>query len=439
MTQKGHQAFFVGGVVRNKFLKRDSDNLDIATDATPDEVEKILDKAKIKSKTVGKQYGTILTVIDSIPIEITTFRSEGRYSDKRHPDQVNYIDSYIIDAKRRDFTINALYEDPIKKQIYDPTGGLKDIKRKLIKFVGDPKKRIDEDALRMLRGVRLATQLGFKFEKNTFAAIKTRAKYIQEISGERIKTELDKILLSGHPTEGVRLLAEVGLLKFILPELVLLKNVFHKSKKFHLEGSVFEHTMLVVKYLTSKKLELLYAGLFHDIGKVIKPVRVFKHSEWRNSFRGHDKASVEIFLKFATKYKFSKQSRDEISWLIGHHDDWRNFIDTKLKTKIQFVSNPNFLSLLELIRADEAGNLRLNKTDHVSQAREVLYSETRKLLKKIATTKNLQAKLSDGELIMKYSKLKPGRELGVKIQEVKVQIILGKIKTEAQLRTYLRT
>ncbi len=206
LQSKGFQVFWVGGIVRDMMLKRSSDNVDIATDALPDEVEKIF--KQYKAKPIGKQFGSILVIIDDVKVEITTFRSEGRYSNRRHPDQVSFIKDYLQDAKRRDFTINALYFDPIKKELYDPTNGLKDLERKLIRFVGDPKKRIDEDALRMLRAVRLATQLGFKLEKNTFAAIKTRAKYIQTLNQNQIRKELVKI-------KGTELLKSTGLFRFL--------------------------------------------------------------------------------------------------------------------------------------------------------------------------------------------------------------------------------
>ena len=274
LQAQAFQAFWVGGIVRNqligKKLKVKSDNIDIASDATPDQVERILNQAKVHNKPVGKKFGSILAIVDGEKIEITTFRSEGRYSDNRHPDRVEFIQDYLIDAKRRDFTINALYFDPIKKQLYDPVGGISNLKSRILKFVGDPKKRIDEDALRMLRGVRLATQLGFKLEKNSFAAIKTRAKYIQGISGERIKAELDKILLSKNRVSGLRLLQASGLLRFIAPEISALNKVSHKSKTYHLEGNVFEHTLLVLEALKKKNLPLMYSAIFHDSGKVSK-------------------------------------------------------------------------------------------------------------------------------------------------------------------------
>ncbi len=208
LQQNSFQAFWVGGVVRDILLKYKSDNIDIATDALPDEVEKILRKAKIRYGALGKHFGTIMAIVKKVPVEITTFRTEGRYSNKRHPDKIVFIKDFLQDAKRRDFTINALYFDPVTKEFFDPTNGIKDLGLKLIRFIGDPKKKIDEDALRMLRGVRLATQLNFKLEKNTFAAIKTRAKYIQGLSINQINKETEKI-------SDENLLKQTGLMKFI--------------------------------------------------------------------------------------------------------------------------------------------------------------------------------------------------------------------------------
>src|SRR3989344_9414927 len=312
LQTQGFQAFWVGGIVRNILLKRESDNIDIATDATPDQIENVLNQAEIKTKPVGKEFGSILAIVDTFKIEITTFRAEGRYSDNRHPDKVEFIREYLDDAKRRDFTINALYFDPVKKELYDPTGGIKDLGLKLLRFVGDPKKRIDEDGLRMLRGVRLATQLQFKLEKNSFAAIKTRAKYIQYISGERVKAELDKILLSDNRSEGIRLLEKISLLKFISPDLDNMKKVFSTSKIFHLEGDKLTHSLMVADALKIKDLELIYAALFHDVGKV--EIRTKPGHKWIDVFLEHIEAGIKIFEKFAVLMKFSVQSRDKVIW-----------------------------------------------------------------------------------------------------------------------------
>ena len=431
------QAFWVGGVVRNILLKRESDNIDIATDATPDEIEDVLNRAKITHKPVGKQFGSILAIVKGWKIEITTFRAEGRYSDKRHPDEVTYIRAYIRDAARRDFTINALYLDPVKKMVYDPVNGISNLESRILKFVGDPKKRLEEDALRMLRGVRLATQLGFKLERNSFAAIKTRAKYIQGISGERIKAELDKILLSPNRVEGIRLLDQVGLLKFIIPELPEAKKYNHHSRFYHLEGDVFTHTLLVLEYIPDNDLILAYAALFHDTGKVYTRIRKLKDEGWVYGYHGHEPVSHRLFLKFAVRLKFSRQERDLVAWLIEHHGEaglWEKYSDTK---KISYALHPDFPSLLLLWRADSMGGHKQLPDGSIGPIEPKRYREGLRVLKSIRQVRRLIEKLANGDMIMKYSNFKPSRELGQKILDVKVQIILGKIKNVSDLKKRL--
>jgi tRNA nucleotidyltransferase (CCA-adding enzyme) len=406
LQDQGFKAFWVGGVVRDNLLKKQSDNLDIATDATPDQVERILKENKIYNKPVGKQFGSILAIVDGQKIEIITFRKEARYSDKRHPDQVEFIKDFLDDAKRRDFTINAFYFDPIKKELYDPANGMKDLKGKLLRFVGDPRKRIDEDALRMLRGVRLATQLDFKLEKNSFAAIKTRAKYIQGVSGERIKAELDKILNSSNSEVGLRLLHQLGLLKFISLELDSLTKVFHKSKIYHLEGDGFTHALLVLKALKVNNLMLKYAALFHDVGKINTAKKVLKSEGSVNSFKGHEQESLDIFGKFATKLKFSRLETKIISWLIQHHDEKMDFYDMSEEQKVKFAFQPNFYLLLDLWQADLNGNL-VNGThnDWFRKPRFEAYTIGLKLLKVISKKTELIKQLANGKVIMKFSNL----------------------------------
>ena len=352
---------------------------------------------------------------------------------------MEFIQDYLIDAKRRDFTINALYFDPIKKQLYDPVGGISNLKSRILKFVGDPKKRIDEDALRMLRGVRLATQLGFKLEKNSFAAIKTRAKYIQGISGERIKAELDKILLSKNRVSGLRLLQASGLLRFIAPEISALNKVSHKSKTYHLEGNVFEHTLLVLEALKKKNLPLMYSAIFHDSGKVSTGKKVLKNGQKVYSFKGHIEQSGLIFDKFAKRLKFSRLHKNLIDWLIKHHEERRKFFELSDAGKVRHAMHKNFPSLLDLWQADMHGNKISPANDFYRKPSFTAYLIGLKLHKKLALKFFLMEKLAKGDLIMKYSKLKPGRELGQKIQDVKVHIVLGRIKNEKDLKKYLGT
>lgn len=432
------QAFWVGGIIRNILLKRKSNDIDIATDAKPDDIEKILQAADFNTKPVGKKFGSILAIVDGFQIEITTFRAESRYSDRRHPDLVQFIEKYFEDAKRRDFTVNALYFDPIKKEMYDPTSGLKDLKGKLMRFVGDPKKRIDEDALRMLRGVRFATQLGFKIEKNSFAAIKTRAKYIQEVSGERIKAELDKILLSENRVEGIKLLDKIGLLKFIIPEIEPLKTFTHRSKLYHLEGNMFDHTMLALSQTKSKDLNLVYALLFHDIGKPLVGKKIQKAEGLVISTKGHADVSAGIFLKFSKKLKFSRKSRDTAEWLIKNHMLQTNFWEMRPGKQIKVVSHPAFALLLEHWSCDHHGTIRAESFGDHDVKFEKSLRAGRKLLQSLKTAEPLLKKLASGELIMKYGNLKSGPAVGQKINRVKTQIILGKIRNEKDLQTYLK-
>ena len=441
LHQENFAAFWVGGVVRNFLLHKNSDNLDIATSALPDQVEQILSRAGIKTKPVGKKFGSILALPQSQKIEITTFRSEGRYSDNRHPDRVVFVDTYTEDAKRRDFTVNALYFDPVEQILLDPTGGLKHLSAGILKFVGDPKKRIDEDALRMMRGVRLSTQLGFKLERNAFAAIKTRAKYIQNISGERVRTELDKILLSENRVPGLKLLDETGLLKFIIPEMEKLKKVRYDSKLQHLEGDMFTHSLAAVEFLRQPAdLRLVYAVLFHDIGKIVKPITIVdpETGEKRLSYRGHIQKSGEIFLNFAKRFKFSRaDSRIIFSLIIRHDDRSLKFANRPKTDQIRYLLGPNMDMLLEVWRADSLANLRRINGRLVNRV-SPQYLAAKKLAAEIKSSQKLIDKLARGDLIMKFSKLQPGRGLGQKIEEVALAIVLGLIKSEFDLKKFLR-
>ncbi|MBI2355619.1 MAG: CCA tRNA nucleotidyltransferase [Candidatus Doudnabacteria bacterium] len=437
LHREGHQTFFVGGFVRDFLLRRKSDNLDVTTSARPEQVEKVLRELDLPVKRVGKQWGTLLTIVKSVPIEITTFRSEGKYSDKRHPDKVNFIKDYREDAKRRDFTINALYFNPIKRELLDPVGGLRDMKARLIRFVGDPKKRIDEDHLRMLRAVRFSAQFGFKLEKNSFAAIKTRAKYIQGIPSERVKSELDKILLSKNRVQGMRLLDQVDLLKFLIPEFEPLKNFYHKSKHYHLEGSQFEHALLVLSGVKVRNINLFYAALLHDIGKPMVGQEAIKDEGQVISTKGHEQASREIFLGFARRLRFSRNDKEAVAWLIEHHGK-RSFLKMTPEEQAMYAFNENFNLLLDLWRADLEGNIMTSANEWYRRRSVRVLEIGSRFLRQINNKKTLIDKLAKGELIMKLSDLKPGRALGQKISEVKTQIVLGKIKNVKDLKAILQ-
>lgn len=439
LQQDDFKAFWVGGTVRSLLLNQKIDNLDIATSAKPDETELLMNKNGFNTKPLGKAFGTILVVTKFGPIEITTFRKEGRYLDRRHPETVTYIDDYNIDSTRRDFTINAMYYNPITKVILDPQNGQIDLQRKLLKFVGNPKQRIDEDALRMLRAVRFYTQLGFKIEKNSFAAIKTRAKYIQQISGERVKSEIDKILTSWNKSAGLRKLDELGILRFIMPEVTDLKKMWHKSKIYHLEGSVFEHTMLVAQNIKNGNPLLAYAALFHDTGKHLTAVPKKKEEGVVNSFPNHENISGDLFLNFAKRFKFSRKDTNLILWITQMHMKRISFVkDMSEDKKIQLASHKYFPELLELWKADAISKL-MRVDDKIIPALPYGYKEGIKLLRIINTKKKIVERLTDGKIIMRYAKIPPGPMIGRLKKIISKKIFSNEIKNRKDLIIFLKS
>jgi len=438
LHNKGYEAYFVGGTVRDMLISRVSDNIDIATNAVPDDVESILSKGNIKHKSVGRQFGTVLAIVSGFKIEITTFRSEGFYSDKRHPDKVEFIKDFRIDAGRRDFTVNAMYYDPVKNELSDPVGGLKDIKQKIIRFVGDPKKRIDEDYLRMLRAVRFSIQLGFKVEKNTFAAIKTRAKLIQDVSGERIKQEMDKILTSKGRADGLRLLEVTGLLKFIFPEIANLRGFSHKSVNYHLEGDMLDHTILALKNMYVPDKDLAYAVLFHDAGKPLV-ARPKKKAEGEViSTSGHDTVSARIFNKIAKKLAFSRESRQKIEWAIKNHSLRSPFMkDMKQAKKIRLVLHPYFPFMNELWKLDATANIKRAGTT-TEPGEPKAWKEGKRLLEIVKKSQPLISTIATGNFVLKNSGIKPGPGVGNIIEDLKIKIILGEIKNPGDAKFFLK-
>lgn len=438
LQQNGFKAFWVGGTVRSLVLNQPIDNLDIATSAHPEETERILNEKGFSTKPVGKAYGTILAAIKSGPIEITTFRREGKYIYRRRPEKVTYIDDYLEDSLRRDFTINAMYYNPVTKELFDPQGGQKDIARKLLRFVGDPRKRIDEDALRMLRGVRFYTELGFKIEKNSHAAIKTRAKYITQISGERVKQELDGILKSENRVQGFKMLDKLGLLRFIMPEVSSLKNVWHKSKHYHLEGSVFMHSLMTLENIKSGNHLLAYAALFHDSGKGQTAVPRKKEEGIVNSFPNHENVSADLFGEFSKRIKMGRKESDLVLWITKMHMKRISFTkDMSEDKKIQLASHKYFPELIELWRADALSNLR-KSDENIIPGIPIAYTEGMKMLAIIKSKKKLIEILTDGDLIMKYAKISSGPAVGKIKNVIRLKILSNEIKNKDDVKIFLR-
>ncbi|MDO5047628.1 MAG: HD domain-containing protein [Anaerococcus sp.] len=353
LNKEGFDAYLVGGAIRDYLLGREIFDIDIATSARPSDIEKVFYDKKLIS--IGKKFGTIKVVDGQFIYEITTFRADGPYIDQRHPKEVHFSKSLREDLLRRDFTINAMALG--KGGIIDPFSAGDDLKKKIIRAVGDPDIRIREDLLRSLRAVRFACQLDFAIEKNLKVAIKKHAKAINQISKERIRDEISKILLTKNPSRGLRLLEELGLLEEIFPEVSIMVGFDQKSSHHHLD--LFDHSLEVLDKLP-RDLALRLAGLFHDTGKPLTMV-IDENGEGR--FFGHQNLSADILEKRLRKLRFSNNLIKEAKTLVARHMDSANTYTKKsIRKLLRKLGEEGVLKLFDLQRADT----RSSKTPDLS-------------------------------------------------------------------------
>ncbi|MDQ0151248.1 CCA tRNA nucleotidyltransferase [Eubacterium multiforme] len=338
----GYEAYMVGGCIRDSLLSKNPKDYDIATSAPPSITESLFEK----TIPTGIKHGTITVLINNEPFEVTTYRTEGTYKDNRHPEEVSFVTNIKDDLSRRDFTINAFaYND--KEGLKDYFNGIEDLKNKIIRTVGDSNTRFNEDALRMLRAIRFSSQLGFSIEEKTLNAIIRNKSLIKNISLERIRDELSKILLSDNPRKGFLLLKECGILDIIIPELTPSID-FNQRNKYHHED-VFNHSLSVLEN-TPKDLTLRLAALFHDIGK---PECFFLDEKGNGRFFGHNNVSSDITKKILKRLRFDNKTIKNVSLLIKEHMNvLDNPSDAAIKRLINRVSLENINLLFSLQEAD---------------------------------------------------------------------------------------
>jgi len=353
LREAGYEAYFVGGCVRDKLLGFEpaEDDYDIVTSAPPQEVMRIFPH----TKPVGAQFGVVLVVEGGRAFEVATYRRERGYSDGRHPDEVSFSD-LREDALRRDFTINALYEDPFTGEVLDPVGGREDLKAGVVRAIGDPHIRFHEDKLRMLRAVRFAAWLGFSIEPHTWEALKALAPEVRSVSPERISDELRRLLTRKGRGRGVRLLHGSGLMAHILPEVEATAGV-PQPPEFHPEGDVLEHTALTLEHLRGAwspeyqppdpSWELALGALLHDVGKP----PTFQHTD-RIRFNRHEAVGAEIADGICRRLRTSNSVRERVVWLVKNHMVLKDIGNMRRSTKVRLFSHPGFPELLELHRAD---------------------------------------------------------------------------------------
>lgn len=339
----GHEALWVGGCVRDALLGIAAKDVDIATDATPDAVQRLWPEA---ASPVGAHFGVVLLRLGGVHIEVATYRTDGAYGDARHPDSVTF-GSRHDDAARRDFTINALYYDPLDETVFDPVGGIDDLRRGIVRAIGKPADRFREDALRLLRAVRFAARLQMRIHCDTLAAIRENAPAIERISAERIRDELVRILTQPHPDRGLQLLDETGLLECVLPEVAAMKNV-PQPARFHPEGDVFTHTVLSLRNLPSEpSVALALATLLHDVGK--PPTIEFAD---RIRFNQHNEQGADMADAICRRLRFSNALRARVVDLVAGHMRFMSVRDMRPGRLKQMLAQEHFDEHLALHRAD---------------------------------------------------------------------------------------
>lgn len=347
IEKNGYEAYLVGGVVRDYLLGIPPSDYDITTNALPDEIEKIF--SDVKMVDIGKKFGTILVIYKKREIEITTYRLDGKYVDGRRPDKVYFSDELGEDLKRRDFTINAMAYNP-KDKLKDLFGGIEDLESGLIRTVGNPIKRFEEDYLRILRGIRFAAQLNFEIEFETFEAGKKLSSKLEKVSKERIRDELFKILTSNNPKYGIELLRKTGLLEIILPELDRTIG-FDQNNPNH-DKDIYYHTLEVVEKVPNK-LELRLAALFHDLGKV---ETYSVDEEGIGHFYGHEEISKDLSIEILRRYNSPKVVIKRVASLVENHMIIYNGMkDRGKKRLISRMGERDVFDLLDLQIADRLG------------------------------------------------------------------------------------
>jgi poly(A) polymerase len=353
----GHTAYLVGGCVRDRLLGIPPKDFDISTSARPHDIVRYFPHSQI----VGAHFGVVRVNGDNGEhVEIATFRSEGAYSDGRRPDQVHFETDPALDARRRDFTINGLMEDPLSGEIIDVVGGQADLQAKTIRAIGDPGRRFAEDYLRMLRAIRFAARLGFSIEPETLAAIQHNARYAPQISPERVREELVRLLTEGAARRGLELLDLSGLLVHILPEVKAFQGV-RQPPEYHPEGDVWVHVSLMLEQMRAPSVTLALGVLLHDVGKPA----TFRIAD-RIRFDGHAETGAQIAQAILARLRFSNEETEQVTSLVANHMKFKDVRQMRLSTLKRFLRLPRFAEHLELHRLDcLASNGRKDAYDFV--------------------------------------------------------------------------
>src|SRR5215469_11578115 len=419
LRSHGHIAYFAGGCVRDMVRGLAPKDYDIASDARPEIVQALFPR----TYAVGAHFGVIIVLEDDFQFEVATFRSDAAYIDGRHPTEVHFS-SPAEDAKRRDFTINGMFYDPVANEVIDLVGGEADIAAKLVRAIGNPAKRFAEDRLRMLRAVRFATVLDYQIDNGTWDALVANAPSINQISAERIREELVRIFTSPNRVRGWDLLDSSGLMSAILPELEAMKGVL-QPEQFHPEGDVFVHTRLMLQLLPEKvSVPLVFAVLFHDVAK---PVTARVDETGRIRFNEHDRIGAEMTEAIMRRLRFSGAEIEAPVEMVRQHMVFKDTPNMRVAKLKRFMARPTFNEELELHRVDcESSHRMMDNYEFLLRKQEEFASEP-----------IIPPPLVRGDDLIALG-FRPGPKFGEILEAVETQQLEGSLRTRDQALEWVK-
>src|SRR5437762_5503017 len=413
LRENDYIAYFAGGCVRDMVRGLTPKDYDIATDARPEAVQKLFPR----TYAVGAHFGVIIVLENGFQFEVATFRSDEGYIDGRHPSAVRFS-SPEEDAKRRDFTINGMFYDPVAEEVIDFVGGRADIAAKLVRAIGDPAERLAEDRLRMLRAVRFATVLDYKIDNGTWKALVANAPSINQISAERIREELVRVLTSPNRVRGWDLLDSSGLMRVILPEIDAMKGCL-QPEQFHPEGDVFQHTRLMLQFLPEKvSVPLVFSVLRHDVAK---PRTATVDETGRIRFSGHDRLGAEMTEEIMRRLRFSGAEIEATVEMVRQHMVFKDVPKMRVAKLKRFMARPTFEEELEVHRVDCEGSHRM--LEH--------YEFLLRKRNEFANEPIIPPPLVRGDDLMALG-LKPGPKFGEILEAVETRQLEGTLRTREE-------
>ena len=419
LRENDYIAYFAGGCVRDMVRGLTPKDYDIATDARPEAVQKLFPH----TYAVGAHFGVIIVLENGFQFEVATFRSDEGYIDGRHPSAVRFS-SPEEDAKRRDFTINGMFYDPVAEEVIDFVEGRVDIAAKLVRAIGDPAERLAEDRLRMLRAVRFATVLDYKIDNGTWKALVANAPSVNQISAERIRDELVRVLTSPNRVRGWDLLDSSGLMRVILPEIDAMKGCL-QPEQFHPEGDVFQHTRLMLQFLPEKvSVPLVFSVVLHDVAK---PRTATVDETGRIRFSGHDRLGAEMTEEIMRRLRFSGAEIEATVEMVRQHMVFKDVPKMRVAKLKRFMARPTFEDELELHRVDCEGSHRmLDNYEFLLRKREEFANEP-----------IIPLPLVRGDDLIALG-LKPGPKFGEILEAAETQQLEGKLRTREEALEWVK-